>query len=139
MRRTQRVPGRRRCPVRPRRSSVWRSWWRGFPTHCAAQPERQETVRALAAVGPELIAALERVSLDQQRALPEAVYRDVLALRSRAFAALEAMRSQDLAERRRAAEELERLAPQQTLGRLAAARLGAIIAHESDALICAAP
>ena len=96
---------------------------------------RQHDLRGLAQVGPPLVSALEQLVFDRQQTLPEEIYSELLPPQYPAFAALEQLRSKDLVQRRRAAEQLATLAAAQPLGRLAAARLEQIAAAEPDALV----
>jgi len=110
-------------------------WVKQLSDPGVAADGRQQAVRELAGLGPELTAALEQLALDRQQGLPEAVYREVLPGVSPAFAALDRMTSPDAAVRRRAAAELADLAGQRPLGRLAVERLASVAAREADALV----
>jgi len=92
-------------------------------------------VKALAQWGPGIAGLLEHLAIVQHRVLPAAVYRDVLPQHSPAFAALVRLESPSLGERRQAAAELVGLAGKQPLTALAVARLGELIAPESDAVV----
>ncbi len=89
----------------------------------------------LAAVGPEVVASLGRMAVQRHLTLPEPVYRDVLPRYSPIFAALDRMGRGQTASRRQAAEELAALARKQPIGELAAARLSALMAAETDTMI----
>jgi HEAT repeat protein len=92
-------------------------------------------MKALAEIGPPVVAALERLAVEQDRTLPEPVYRDVLAPLSPVFAGLDRLHSDNLDQRRRAVEELAAAAGKQSLGRLAVARLCALNAAETDTAV----
>jgi len=96
---------------------------------------RRQAVRALSDFGPELTAALERLAVVGHRALPEPVYHEVLPRHSAVFGALDRMTSDDVSIRRRAAGELEQLAGERPLGRLAVARLATVAVTEPDPLV----
>ncbi len=96
---------------------------------------RQGDIGALAAYGPPLVEALERLVFDRHQVLPEAIYRHVLPRSGPVFDALDRMTSSDLAWRRRAVGELVGLAAEQPLGRLAVARLARLVASEDDQLV----
>ena len=89
----------------------------------------------LAAVGPEVVASLGRMAVQRHLTLPEPVYRDVLPRYSPIFAALDRMGRGQTASRRQAAGELAALARKQPIGELAAARLSALMAAETDTMI----
>ncbi len=95
---------------------------------------RQDTA-ALAAMGPKLLGALEQIVLQRRQVLPESVYQRVLPPLEPAFDALERLKSEDLRQRRLAAEELVQLSEKRSLGPLAAARLAELVTAESDQLI----
>ena len=117
---------------------------------------------ALAAIGPDVVAALERLAIDRGLTLPEPVYRDVLPRYSPAFAALERLRGQggqsrscrnpagpasgllsaetttalgDFNQRRHAAEDFVAATKIHPPGRLATARLCALITTETDPVV----
>ena len=92
-------------------------------------------VAALAALGPEVVASLERLAIQQHRTLPEPVYGDVLPRYSPVFAALDRMNHGSSVSRQQAAEDLAASARKQPLGELAAARLSALMAAQSDAAV----
>ena len=96
--------------------------------------ERQD-VRGLKDFGPALPAALEQLAVDRHQLLPEMVYRDVLPHYEPIFATLVRLGAEDLAERRRAAEELIALAQQRPLRPLAMARLSQQAVAETDPLV----
>jgi HEAT repeat protein len=96
---------------------------------------KRQDFRAVAEYGPGLIDALEELVFDRQELLPEAIYREVLPLYGSAFAALDAMDSIDVLERRRAAGRLAGLAAGRPLGRLAVFRLAQLAVAEPDALV----
>lgn len=89
----------------------------------------------LAAMGPELLPALESLAFDRKHLLPEWVYGEVLARREAAFEAIEGLGSEGLPDRRRAAARLVELARQRPLSRLAVARLHTLILAEPDQLV----
>ena len=107
---------------------------------------------ALAALGPDVVGALERLAIDRDTTLPEPVYRDVLPRYSPAFAALERLRAGkgdsplvvdaktgtfagDSSQRRQAAEDFAAAARIHPPGRLATARLCALVTTESDPVV----
>ncbi|MGA2060311.1 MAG: HEAT repeat domain-containing protein [Thermoguttaceae bacterium] len=96
---------------------------------------REMNLKALADYGPALVDALEQLHFDRKQLLPEEIYRDVLSKYGHVYAALDQLASADLAERRRAAEELAELSGKQPPGRLAIARLSQLVAKEQDALV----
>lgn len=96
---------------------------------------RQQAAADLRALGPSAVDALEHLSLDRQQRLPETVYREVLSPLSPAFAAMEDLRSDNAAARRRAAGRLAELASKQPLRRLALARLAELAVAETDPLV----
>jgi HEAT repeat protein len=89
-------------------------------------------MQGLAAIGPPVVDAVERLAIEQGRTLPEAVYRDVLPL-DPVFATLYRLQSDQTDQRRRAGDELAVAASKRPLGRLAVARLSELIAAETDA------
>jgi len=88
--------------------------------------------RALAEIGPTVVAALERLAIDRKLTLPDRVYHDVLPRQSAAFAALDRMQRGNVDQRRQAAEELAAVATKQPLGRLEVARLCDLASSETD-------
>ncbi len=96
---------------------------------------REMNLKALAEYGPALIDALEQLQFDRKQLLPEEIYRDVLPKYGRVYAVLDELASADLAQRRRAAEELAELSGKQPSGRLAVARLAQLVGKEQDALV----
>ncbi len=98
-------------------------------------PRREAAVHELKAVGPSLIAALERLAIDRRLALSEVVYVEVLPAISPTFASLERLRFQDVSLRRRAATELMEFASERPLSSLALERLASIAVREPDALV----
>jgi HEAT repeat protein len=90
---------------------------------------------ALAALGPDVVGALERLAVDRGLTLPEPVYRDVLPRYSPAFAALDRLHGGNLSQRRQAAEDFAAAARIHPPGRLAAARLCALMTTETDAVV----
>jgi HEAT repeat protein len=96
---------------------------------------RADALAGLQAFGPELVPALEHLARVEKQTLPEPVWESVLPRADATFAAIERLRSHDLIERRRAAEQLVRLANQRPLGILAAARLADVAAAEPDPLV----
>ena len=117
---------------------------------------------ALAAIGPDVVAALERLAIDRGLTLPEPVYRDVLPRYSPAFAALEDCAGKgdspalaatpldpqagssapetttalgDFNQRRHAAEDFAAATKIHPPGRLATARLCALITTETDPVV----
>jgi HEAT repeat protein len=89
----------------------------------------------LAAMGPDVVAALERLAIDRGMTLPDPIYHEVLPRRSPVFAALDHLPSGDLSQRRRAADEFAAAARIHPPGRLATARLCALMTTETDAVV----
>ena len=96
---------------------------------------RAEDVKGLAEIGPEVVVTLEHLAVDRHLVLPESVYHSVLPRHSAALRALDQLRCDDVAERRRVAANLAFLARAQPLGRLAVTRLGSLMTAESDPLV----
>jgi HEAT repeat protein len=90
---------------------------------------------ALAALGPDVVGALERLAIDRNMTLPEPVYHNVLPRHSPAFAALERLHGGDLNQRRQAAEDLAAAARTHSPGPLATARLSALMTTETDPVV----
>jgi HEAT repeat protein len=97
--------------------------------------EKEEAARRLAAQGPRLVEVLELVTARSASPLPETVYRGVLPQCAPEFAALARFRSDDLAARRSAADELAAIGQRQPLGRLALERLRVMVEVESDPVV----
>jgi HEAT repeat protein len=97
--------------------------------------ERQQAAHSLTEFGDELVPALEQLALASQRPLPEPIYRDVLPKCGAPFNALDRLASDDLSERRRAADSLVVTAAQRPLGPLAVARLASLVLRQQDALV----
>ncbi len=74
----------------------------------ADDSQREVAIEQLKAVGPALPVALERIVAAHRQAIPEVVYHDVLPAVSVEFDLIERLQGADAAERRRAAEELQR-------------------------------
>lgn len=96
---------------------------------------REGNLKALADYGPALIDALEQLHFDRKQLLPDEVYRDVLPKYGRVYVVADQLTSTEVAQRRRAAEELVELSGKHPLNRLAVARLAQLIATEQDALV----
>jgi HEAT repeat protein len=75
------------------------------------------------------------LAIDRGLTLPDPVYRDVLPRYSPAFAALDRMHGGDLSQRRQAAEDFAAAARIHLPGRLAAARLCALMTTETDSFV----
>ena len=90
---------------------------------------------ALAALGPDVAGALERLAIDRDTTLPGPVYRDVLPRYSPAFKALDQMHGGDLNQRRQAAEDFAAAARIHPPGPLATARLCALVTTETDPVV----
>lgn len=99
------------------------------------EPARRQSIALLRTLGPELVAALEQLAVDRGVGLPEALYRDVLPECAPIFRVLDGLASEDVAVRRRAAQELAKLAQHHPMGRLAAARLASLALAETDQLV----
>ncbi|HWB11262.1 MAG TPA: HEAT repeat domain-containing protein [Pirellulales bacterium] len=105
------------------------------------QPGGAETaaaLRELAEFGPDLPTVLDRVVDERNVVLPDVVYREVLPKLGGAFDYLDRLRSDDVHQRRRAANSLATLAAREPLGGLALARLSEIGVGESDTPVLAA-
>ena len=98
-------------------------------------PREQAVEKQLAAAGAELIAALAELHLERKRPVPDGVYQRVLPELDPVFALLARLESSDVAQRRRAAEQLKQQIGAQPLGRLALARLVAIVTPQNDGLV----
>ena len=109
--------------------------------HASAKDQQVENlvnsgdIAALAAIGPEVAGSLERLAIDRHLTLPEAVYRDILPRYSTSFAALDRLHDSNLAARRQAAEDFAALAKNQPPGKLAIARLSALMTSETDSVV----
>jgi len=101
----------------------------------APSATHDDALKRLEQLGPRLVGALEQLASQRQRALPEAIYRDLLARRDPAFAALERLQSEDVPARRQAAERLVELSRERPLGRLATMRLAEVVVRELDPLV----
>lgn len=91
--------------------------------------------RGLRDFGPDLPAVLAQLVTQQEVALPEMVYRDVLPRFGDEFIELERLGSADVQQRRRAAMRLADRARRLPLPPLALVRLAEIGAREPDALV----
>ena len=94
--------------------------------------ERADALRGLSELGPELPAALERLTFDKKAALPADVYRTVLPKCDACFAEIESLGANDPLERRRAAAALAERSEQRPLGKLAIDRIHALALRETD-------
>jgi HEAT repeat protein len=92
---------------------------------------------ALAAMGPDVVASLERLAIDRGLTLPERIYHDVLPRISPAFAALDHLPGGDLPQRRRAVDDFAAASRIHPAGRLATARLCSLMTTETDAVVWA--
>ena len=90
---------------------------------------------ALEALGPAAVDVLERLAVERQAALPDAVYRKFLPNRSSEFAALEMLTSTDVNDRRRAADRLAELAKETPPRPLVTARIAQLGVAEDDGLV----
>jgi HEAT repeat protein len=90
---------------------------------------------ALEGFGLEAIDGLERLVLERNVALPDAVYKQFLATRGAEFAALDLLTSQDVNDRRRAADRLEELAKESPPRPLVTARIARLVVAEQDGLV----
>lgn len=93
---------------------------------------RREALARLIKIGAPLASTLEAIVTESGVALPDAVFRDVLAQQDPEFALIEAMRGGDLSKRRRAAERLVERARQAPLPPLAVRRLADVASGETD-------
>ncbi len=96
---------------------------------------RQENVPALVNYGPGLIDVLWQLVVQRQRPLPDVIFHQVLPRHDPVFDVLNRLDSDDPFQRRRAADELAKLAGQRPLGSLALWRLGELVIAESDQLV----
>ncbi|HEV7221716.1 MAG TPA: HEAT repeat domain-containing protein [Pirellulales bacterium] len=92
-------------------------------------------VRELNDFGPDLLPALERLSIAEHVVLPDVVYRDVLAKRGPEFDAVDRLTAVEPIERRQAAAKLADQARVKPLGWLALARMAELGLGESDPLV----
>ncbi len=104
-----------------------------FPPNSA---RHQSALEVLKHSAPEDVPAIEEFVLEQPADAPTAVIlRDVLPALSPAHRAIEAMRSENLQDRRRGANDLRTIAGGQSLSRLAIRSLGEVLKSESDGLV----
>jgi HEAT repeat protein len=122
-------------PISPEKVAQVEQQVRNLADPGLPEPVRQWSIASLADFGPGLVEALGQLALDRSQTLPEAVYRQVLPGYDRAFVVLDRLASDDVAVRRRAAEELIEMTTERPLGRLAAARLASLVLSEADALV----
>lgn len=90
---------------------------------------------ALEALGPAAVDVLERLLVERNVAVPDAVYRKFLPSRSSEFAALEMLTSTDVNDRRRAADRLAELAKESPPRPLVTARIAQLGIAEDDGLV----
>ncbi|MBA4016321.1 MAG: hypothetical protein C0483_03955 [Pirellula sp.] len=90
---------------------------------------------ALEALGPSAVDVLERLLVERNVALPDAVYRKFLPSRSSEFAALEMLTSTDVNDRRHAADRLAELAKETPPRPLVTARIAQLGVVEDDGLV----
>lgn len=98
-------------------------------------PRRRDVLANLAAFGPELIPTLGWAAVHEGRALPAEVYDELLPSRDAAFAALRDLTAEELAIRRRAADDLLAIARETPLPPLAVERLATVATVEDDPLV----
>jgi HEAT repeat protein len=99
---------------------------------------QREALAALKQFGPDLVAALDIVAEEQLGALPEQLFTEILPEINPLFIALAQLQSRDVAERRRGASELVRVARDFASGRLPAmalSRLAQVTQTETDPVI----
>lgn len=96
---------------------------------------RQADVQGLIDFGPGLVRVLEQLVFDRKQVLPDAVYRQALPRLAPEFAAIDSLGGDNLAQRRRAAEELASMARQRPLSPLAVSRLCDVVGAEQDQLV----
>lgn len=104
--------------------------------------DRADAVRRLIAIGPALPTILAQIAESNGSPLPEVVYRQVLPPIDPTFAMLDRLASDDLRDRRSAADSLAaqtaaaaKAGLQNPLGELAIARLCELTIRESDPLV----
>ncbi|MCE9606110.1 MAG: HEAT repeat domain-containing protein [Planctomycetia bacterium] len=94
--------------------------------------------RALATLetfGTDLVDALERLLLEREVLIPDAVYRQVLPTKGPAFAAVDALATPEINDRRQAADRLAALAEENPLRPLIVARIAQLGRQEPDGLV----
>ncbi len=96
---------------------------------------RQQMVEQLVAIGPGLIAALERIAGESEEPLPPAIYEDVLPQISPLFAAIQGLQAREMPQRRTAAAQLGVAAGGQVISPLALERLADMAKTETDAVV----
>ena len=96
---------------------------------------RQRAIEQLVAAGPAVVPALEKITAASGEPLPSVVYEEVLPLASPLFAAIDALRSRQLPQRRTAAAQMVVAAGGQKIPRLALERLAELAPAESDPIV----
>lgn len=98
--------------------------------------QAKPTLDALRAMGADLLAVADAWSREQPpRAIPEAVFKEVLPAVAPAIATINELASTDVAVRRRIAGKLAEQAAQQALSPAAIARLTMLVEKEQDAVV----
>jgi len=96
---------------------------------------RRQAEAELVGLDAELIAAANRLVIQEGRPLDEGVYRDVLVKISPVFAAIERIHDGELSSRREAAGSMVRIVAGQPLPPLAVHRLAVVAIAQSDPII----
>lgn len=128
--------GRTTAPVAPEQIDTVARLLRQAADAGIRPAAREEALRRLVDLGPELVPVLEELALVRKQPLPETVYREVLPECVPVFETLDRLASRDVALRRRAAAELVELSARAPLGRLAIERLASLAIAEQDPLVC---
>lgn len=110
-------------------------WLQVLDEPSAPLADGRAAVSGLSAMGPELLMALDRLAEDRGRAIPEAVYHEVLPKVSPIFDALDRLRAAELGERRRAAGQLAELTSSNGMHPVATRRLAELVIAEPDPLV----
>ncbi len=96
----------------------------------------QAALGELKGMGSELVPLLERLLREQRVKIPSVIYHEVLPSQGAEFVAVDQLSARDVAERRRGAERLARLAIDQPLNDLTIERMSEIGSAEGDVLVC---
>jgi HEAT repeat protein len=101
-----------------------------------AANESKATLDALRAMGPELLAVADAWACDEAgRAMPEAVFTEVLPAVAPAIATINGLASDDVSARRAAAGKLAEVAAAEGLSPSAFARLTSVVEKEKDLVV----
>lgn len=122
-------------PLSPARIESARQLLARLNSNAGPVTARAAAVQELADFGPDLEPALSAIVGHSEQTLPEVVYREILPRCSPTFVALDRLSSENVDERRRAADRLRELAGQAPLSNLALARMATVGVLETDALV----